>query len=385
MKLETRSIPFLPLGGLVEQDDVDACLGVMSAATLPEGNLFPLPEENDFQEAFSKHEGARKTVAVNSCGSALDLCMMALNVRPGDEVIVPPLTFICTATCAAARGAKVVFADIDPVTLCLDPDAVRAKITTHTKAIIPVHFAGLACDIAAFDLIGREYGVAVVYDAAHAVGAKYHGQAIGGAGRASCYSFQANKNISTLGEGGAVTTNDEAFAEIVRRKKTFGYVYGSRLRVVTIGFNYRMTKPQLAVGLTQLAKARRIISCRLERYLRMQELLAGVEELILPAGIGAGHGCHLYVVRLDSQKVSFSRDALVRELKDRFGVQTGLHYPALWSWEAFQSIEYDRSACPNAERACAEVISLPIFPRTSFEDLEYIKQSLVAAIQNLKA
>jgi dTDP-4-amino-4,6-dideoxygalactose transaminase len=351
---------------------------------MPEGGFFPLPEENNFQEAFARHEGAKHAVAVNSCGSALDLCMMALNLGPGDEVIVPPLTFVCTATCAAARGAKVVFADIDSRTLCLDPKAVRGKITSRTKAIIPVHFAGLACDIEGFEAISKEYDVAVIYDAAHAVGAQYQGRPVGGAGRASCYSFQANKNITTLGEGGAVTTNDATFAEIVRQKKTFGYVYGPRLRVVTTGFNYRMTKPQLAVGLTQLAKAGRIISLRLERFLRMQELLGDVEELILPAGIGLGHACHLYVVRLNTEKVSFSREALVRELKDHFGVQTGVHYPAVWSWEAFQSIECERSNCPVAERACDEVISLPIFPRTSFEDLEYIQRALVAAIQNLK-
>jgi len=379
-----RTVPFLPLGGLFEQDDIDACQRVMANATLPEGGFFPLPEEEQFQTAFARHEGAKKCVAVNSCGTALDLCMMALNIGPRDEVIVPPLTFVCTATCVTARGAKVVFADIDPRTLCLDPEAVEAKITARTKAIIPVHFAGFACDIGAFEALSRKYHVATVYDAAHAVGAKYQGQPIGGAGKASCYSFQSNKNITTLGEGGAVTSTDEALAEVIRQKKTFGYVYGSPLRVVTVGFNYRLTKLQLAVGLTQLAKAERIISLRRERFLRMQELLGDVEELILPAGIGAAHACHLYVVRLDTRKVSFSRDALVKELKEHFGVQTSLHYPAVWSWEAFRSIDHDRANCANAERACKEVISLPIFPRTPLEDLEYIKESLAGAIQALR-
>jgi dTDP-4-amino-4,6-dideoxygalactose transaminase len=384
MKMETRIVPFLPLGGLVEQDDLDACLRVLHAATLPGGSFFPLPEEKQFEEAFALHEGAGKAVAVNSCGTALDLCMMALNIGPGDEVVVPPLTFVCTATCAVARGAKVVFADIDPNTLCLDPKAVEAKVTSRTKAIIPVHFAGLACDIESFATISQRRGVPVIYDTAHAVGARYNGQPIGGAGKASCYSFQSNKNMTTLGEGGAVTTNDEALAEVVRQKKTFGYVYGPQLRVVTIGFNYRMSKPQLAVGLTQLAKAERIITLRLERFLRMQELLADIEELILPAGVGVGHACHLYVLRLNTEKVSFSRAALCAELKDHFVVQTGQHYPALWSWEAIQSIDYDRSDCPIAEKACGQVLSLPIFPRTSFEDLKYIKEALVAAIHNLR-
>lgn len=379
-----RHIPFSALGGLIEQDDVDAALRVLTAVTQPGGSFFPLPEESDFQGAFAEHEGAAKAIAVNSCGTALDLCMMALGVGPGDEAIVPPLTFVCSATCAAARGAKVVFADVDPQTLCLDPRAAEAKITSNTKVIIPVHFAGLACDVDAFETLSKKRGVPLIYDAAHAVGAKCKGRAVGGAGQASCYSFQSNKNMTTLGEGGAVTTNDPDFAEIVRQKKTFGYIYGSQLRVATIGFNYRMTKPQLAVGLTQLAKIDKVIAQRLERFTRMHELLADIEELIRPAGIAPGHACHLYVVRLDTDKVAFTRDALRRELKDAFGVATGLHYPAVWTWDAFAEIDHDRSDCPVAEKACSEVLSLPIFPGTPLEDLEYIRDAFKDVIRRLK-
>lgn len=379
-----RAIPFPALGGLFEQDDVDAATRVLVAAMEPGGSFFPLPEENDFQAALAAREGAARAIGVNSCGTALDLCMMALDIGPGAEVIVPPLTFVCTATCAAARGAKVVFADVDPETLCLAPAAVAAKITPRTKAIIPVHFAGLACDIDAFAALSEEYGVPVVYDAAHAVGARHRGRPLGAAGRAVCYSFQANKNITTMGEGGAVTTDDQEFAEMIRRKKTFGYVYGPELRVPTVGFNYRLTKPQLAVGLTQLAKVDRIIARRLERFEQMQRLLANVKELILPTGIKPGHGCHLYVVRLNTDKVGFERDALRRILRDTFGVGTAVHYPAVWSWEAFADLDYDRSDCPVAEKACSQVLSLPITPATPGEDLEYIAAALKAAIRQLQ-
>ena len=155
MPAETRNIPFTALGGVFEQDDIDAALKVMQAAAEAGGNFFPLPEETDFQQAFAAHEGAAHAVAVNSCGTALDACMMVLGIEPGDEVITTPLTFVCTATCASALGAKVVFADIDPVTLCLDPRQVREKITGRTKAIIPVHFAGLAADIDGFEAITK--------------------------------------------------------------------------------------------------------------------------------------------------------------------------------------------------------------------------------------
>ena len=193
--MEIRKVPFQALGGLFEQDDVDAAVKVMQAV-VDGGSFFPLPEENNFQNALARYEGCEKSVAVNSCGTALDLCIMVLGIGQGDEVIVPGQTFVCTATCAAAQGAKVIFADVDPDTMCLDPIKVEAKITNRTKAIIPVHFAGLACDIDAFDAISKKYNIPIIYDAAHAVGTKYKGKFIGGAGLASCYSFQSNKRRS---------------------------------------------------------------------------------------------------------------------------------------------------------------------------------------------
>ncbi|MCC6422085.1 MAG: DegT/DnrJ/EryC1/StrS family aminotransferase [Phycisphaerales bacterium] len=382
MTISPRTIPFAALGGLFEQDDVEAAMRVISAATAENGSFFPLPEEADFQKAFAAHEGSHGAVSINSCGTALDVCMMVLGIKPGDEVITTPLTFVCTATCAVAQGAKVVFADIDPKTLCLDPQAVRRKITKRTKAIIPVHFAGHPADIDAFDVITRESGIPIIYDAAHAVGTKYKSRGIGGAGKASCYSFQSNKNMTTLGEGGAITSDDQEFLERARQKKTFGYVYGKQLRVASIGFNYRMTKPQLAVGLTQLAKADRVNALKRQKSRVMSQLLEGVDELILPAGYDSeGHGAHLYVVRLNTDRTKLSRDAFRDHLKNRHGVATSLHYPAVWTWDAFSELDYDRADCPIAEQASEQVISLPIFPLTSDEDLQYIawalKQSLL--------
>lgn len=381
--MKIRPVPFRALGGLYEEDDLEAATRIITAAGRPNGDFFPLPEEVDFQKALAAHEGSSHAVAVNSCGTALDLCMMVLDIKPGDEVITSPLTFICTATCASARGAKIVFADIDPSTLNLDPEKVLSKLSKRTRAIIPVHFSGLACEIDSFDRITGDTGIPVIYDAAHALGALYKGRPVGGRGKASCYSFQGNKNITTLGEGGAVTSNDAEFAEKVRQKKTFGYVYGPSLRVVTHGFNYRMTKVQCAVGLTQLAKARRIVSQRQERMLRMNELLAGIDEIIRPAGHGPEHGSHLYVVRLDTNKVSFGTDELRNQLKETYQVGTGTHYPVVWNWEAFSQIDHDKSDCPLAEKICEQVFSLPIFPDTPVEDLEYMARAIKESIAAL--
>jgi len=383
--MKVREVPFLALGGLWEPDDVEAVSRVAAGAARDGGSFFPLPEENDFQAALARHEGAARAVAVNSCGTALDCCMMALGVGAGDEVITTPLTFVCTAGTAVARGARVVFADVDEATLCLDPAGVRTKITERTKAVIPVHFAGLPCDIDAFDAITAETGVPVIYDAAHAVGAAYKGKPVGGRGKASCYSFQSNKNMTCLGEGGAVTTDDEQFAETVRRLKTFGYVYGQpALRVASIGFNYRMTKAQYAVGLTQLAKVDRVIEARRARMCRLNELLAGVEEVILPAGHGPGHASHLYVLRLDTDKVSFPTPQFVEHLRGRYKVGTARHYPPVWSWEAFEKLGYDGRDCPVAAKAAQQVVSLPVFPRTADEDLQYVAWAVKQSIIDLK-
>ena len=376
--MEKRNVPFQALGGVFDQDDVNAAMTVIQAVA-DGGSFFPLPEESDFQKALADHEGAAHAVIVNSCGTALDLCMMALNIGPGDEVIVPGQTFVCTATCAAARGAKVIFADVDPNTMCLDPAAVEKKITDKTRVIIPVHFAGHTCDIDAFDAISKKHGIPIIYDAAHAVGTTYKGKPVGSAGLASCYSFQSNKNITTLGEGGAITTNDPEFAETVRQGKTFGYVYGAQLRVVSVGFNYRMTKPQAAVGLTQLAKIDKVIAARLDRSAKMIDLLKDCPAVKCPVDMTAGHGCHLFVIQLDLDKLTIDRDAFRKALTEDYTIGTALHYPAVWTWEAAASFDYDKGDCPVTEKMCASVVTLPVFPNSTDDDLAYV----AAAIKEL--
>lgn len=379
---QKRSLPYLALGGVWEQDDVAAAQSVIAAATQPDGNFFPLPEEADFQKSFAQHEGAAHAVAVNSCGTALDLCMIALGIGPDDEVITPGLTFVCTAGTAAARGAKIVFADVDERTLCLDPKAVEAKITPRTKAIIPVHFAGHAADVDAFDALSKKHGIPVIYDAAHAVGTKSHGKPIGGAGLASCYSFQSNKNMTTLGEGGAVTSNDPEFSEKIRGLKTFGYVYGAKLRVTQIGYNYRMTKPQAATGLTQLTKIDRIIVARLRNYRHLNAALEGVPCITLPSGICEGHGCHLYVIRVNIEALGVTRADFAAHLKNEWQVGTAIHYPAVWDWEAFADVPHDKTDTPITHRACEQVLSLPLFPSTQSDDVDYLAHALRETVRH---
>jgi len=379
-----RRVPFQALGGVFEEDDIDAALKVMRAAAGPAGDFFPLPEETDFQQAFARHEGADFGIACNSCGTALDLCMSALKIGPGDEVIVPGLTFVATATCAAARGAKIVFADVAPGTMCLDPGAVERKITGRTRAVIPVHFAGQACDVEAFEAVSRRHGVPIIYDSAHAVSTRWKGEPVGRWGLAGCYSFQSNKNMTTLGEGGAVVTNDARFAESVRQGKTFGYVYGPELRVVSVGSNYRLTKVQAAVGLAQLAKVDRIIAARRKNFLALIERLRDLEEIRLPSGIDDQHGCHLFIVQLDLEKLGGTREEFRRRLQDRYGVGTAVHYPAVWDWEVAGTFAFDNSDCPETGRIGRSVVSLPVFPNSTAEDLDQIAGSIWQVVGELR-
>ncbi len=382
--MEKRSVPYLALGGVYGGDDVEAARAVIAAAAEPGGNFFPLPEEKMFQEAFAEHEGAACAVAVNSAGTALDLCMMALGIGPGDDVITTPLTFVCSATTAMARGAKVVFADIDPRTLNLSPDAVERRITPRTKAVIPVHFAGLACDCERFEEISHRYNVSIVYDAAHAVSTKYRGVPVGGFGRASCYSFQSNKNLTTLGEGGAVTTDDPEFAETVRQMKTFGFIYGNPTRVVRVGFNYRMTKPQLAVGICQLAKIDDIVARKRANFLAMNAALEGIDEIVPAPGVSDDHGSLMHVVRLRTERMACTRDEFAARLKNDWGIGTAVHYPAAWSWEVMKNAGYSAEGCPEAEKACARVLSLPVFATTTTEDIAYIAYALKETVASYK-
>jgi len=177
--VQKREIPWLGLGGIYEEDDLEAVAKILNLQIKESKGFFRLPEEPNFEKAFAEHEGVKYASVVNSCGTALDLSLMLLNIGEGDEVITTPLTFVCTASCVLIRGAKVVFADIDEETYCLDPENVEERITEKTKLIIPVHFAGLPADIDAFNKIKEKYGVYIVYDAAHAISARYKGEKIG--------------------------------------------------------------------------------------------------------------------------------------------------------------------------------------------------------------
>ncbi|MCC7352507.1 MAG: DegT/DnrJ/EryC1/StrS family aminotransferase [Anaerolineae bacterium] len=383
--MQIREIPWTPLGGVYEQDDLDVVMKMVLAQIDRSAGFFRLPEEPTFEKAFAEHEGAQYAAAVNACGTGLDLAMRILGMGAGDEVITTPLTFVATPHCIVGVGAKVVFADIDPQTYNLDPAKAEAKITSRTKAIVPVHMNGIPADIDAFADIAARRSVKIVYDAAHAVGTLYKGRKVGAAGEMSSYSFQSNKNMSTLGEGGMVTTSNPEYHARLQRIKSFGFQYGPVDDVVEWGTNLRMTKLQSAVGMTQLSKVDEINHTR-NRYARyLSQQLADVLEIITPFDDGTHFSpYHLYMLRFNDEAVNATRDDFVKILKGKYKVGVTFHYPPLWNFSFYRNLGYGPQDAPIAATVLRQLFNVPVFPRMKMEDMEYIAWAIKESVADLR-
>jgi len=382
--MEIREIPWIGLGAIYEQDDIDTVVNILKPCVTGSKGFFRLPEEPDFQKAFALHEDSAYASAVNSCGTGLDIALQILGIGPGDEVITTPHTFVCTGTCILLKGAKVVLADIDPDTYDLDPKKVEEKITERTKAVIPVHFGGMPCDIDGFEALSKKYGVKIVYDAAHAAGSSYKGRKLGGMGDMTVYSFQSNKNMSTLGEGGAITTNNAEYHTRAERIKSFGFKYGPVDDVVELGTNLRMTKLQSAVGLTQLGKLDRNNSIRKGYADRLSEKLMNVKGIKTPREASDSISAwHLYTLLYDDEMLGGSRDGFIKVLKDKYRIGVTVHYKPLYEWQVFRERGYDGKDTPVAARVARQLFNIPLFAGMEQDDFDYIAWAVNDAVKNL--
>src|SRR5580704_4854475 len=261
------------------------------------------PKVKRFEEDFAQYTHARHAVAVNSCTAALHLSLVALGIGPGDEVIVPTMTFCSTANVVVHTGAKPVLVDVDE-NLEIDPAAVSRAITPRTRAILPVHYAGLPCDLDEITRIAGHHEIPVIEDAAHAVGSRYHGRMIGTHSLATAFSFYATKNMTT-GEGGMVTTNDDGFADHIRRLslhgmnrdawKRYGETGSWFYEVTEAGYKYNMTDMQAAIGIHQLRRLESFNNRRRQIAARYQDAFDKFPELRLPETVpGCAHIYHIY-------------------------------------------------------------------------------------------
>ncbi len=326
------------------------------------------PEVEAFECEFGEYVGCEHVVGVNSGTSALHLALRLLDVGPGDEVIIPPMTFIATGWAANYVGAKPVFADIDPETFCLDPAQVEAAITPKTKAVIPVHLYGQAADIDGIRAVCAKHGIPVVEDAAQSHGAARGGRNVGTLGDAACFSFYPSKNLGACGEGGALTTNDAALADRARVLRN----HGSRERYLheEVGYNYRLEGIQAAILRVKLK--------RLEAWTRRRQAIAQtyLSELAdLPLALprvaeGATHVWHQFVVRTDR------REDFTQHLQAN-GVGHAIHYPIPMHLQpCYAELGNQAGDFPVSEKLAAECLSLPMFAELTDEQVARVVRTV---------
>lgn len=358
----------------IDEEEIAAVTDTLRSNWLSKG-----PKTIEFEKRFAEYVGARYAVAMNSCTAALHTALVAREIGAGDEVITTPLTFTATASTIIHAGARPVFVDIDPQTGCIDPDLIEERITPRTKAIVPVHYAGQACDMDRIMEIAREHSLFVSEDAAHAVYSTYKGRMIGSIGDATSFSFYATKNLCT-GEGGMLTTDDRELADRARILSLHGMSKNAWNRydkkgswfyeVLYPGFKYNMTDIQAALGLQQLMKLEKMQHVR-EKYAEMySRALSGIPGLTLPRAVeGSRHAWHLYVLRLDENELKIGRDQFIEELA-KMNIGTSVHFIPVHLHPYYQkAYGFKEGMYPRCESFYRSIVSLPLYPRMTEEDV----------------
>jgi perosamine synthetase len=343
-------------------EEKKAVLDVLDSGILAQG-----PRVKAFEEAFAAMCNVKHAIATTSGTTALHAALLASGIGPDDEVITSSFTFIASANSVLFVGARPVFVDIDPHTFNLNPRLLEATITDKTRAIMPVHLYGLSCDMGPIMDIAAKYGLLVIEDACQSHGATYHGRKVGSIGSTGTFSLYPTKNM-TSGEGGMITTNDDTIAESCRVIRQ----HGMRRRYYhdELGFNFRMTDIQAAIGLEQLKKLEKFNQARRENARYLSEHLKGVVIPFVPEG--RAHVYHQYTIRIPGGR----RDALVQHLATR-GVGSMVYYPVPIHQQAYYVNQLGYSlSLPETELAASEVLSLPVHPGLSGADLETIVNSV---------
>jgi len=380
-------LPFhRPLIGAEEESEVIQCLR--------SGWITTGPRTQEFERAFADYIGCRHAIGLNSCTAGLHLALVALGIGEGDEVITTPITFPATANVIVHQRARPVFADIDLETLNIDPDKIEERISTKTRAIIPVHFAGHPCEMDRISEIAQKYNLKVIEDAAHALEAEYHGRKVGVLGNAAAFSFYATKNITT-GEGGMLTTNDDELADkidILRLHgisrdawKRYGLEGYKHWDTIYPGYKYNMFDIQAAIGIHQLKKVDKFLQIR-RKYVEMYDkAFEKIPEIkILSRRENIKHSHYLYVIQVKTEDSTADRDIIMNAIQSE-NIGIGIHFRALHLQPYYKNTYgFKPGDFPNAEYASDRVISLPLYPAMTEEDVTDVIKTVTRVISRYR-
>lgn len=369
---------FIPYGRqCIEEDDIEAVIEVLKSDYLTTGS-----KVEEFEHLVAEYVGAKYAVAVANGTAALHAACFAAGIGPGDEVITTSITFAASANCVLYCGGKPVFADIDKRTYNIDPLDIRKKITSRTKAIIPVHLAGQPCDLDEIHKIANEYHLIVIEDGAHALGAEYKGKKIGALSDMTTFSFHPVKPITT-GEGGMIVTNNKELYQklslfrshgITRNKLSLKKLEGNwYYEQQLLGYNYRITDIQCALGISQMRKLERFIKRRRKLARIYSEEFKNCNNVVVPYQLDeTNSGWHLYIIQIRND----DRNVIFEELRE-LGIGVNVHYIPIYKHPYYQKIGYKNVFCENAETLYKHMISLPLYPMLLEEEqnkiIQYVK------------
>lgn len=371
----------------IDDDDVAAVVRTLKSSFITCG-----PKVEEIENELEAYTGAKHAVVVSNGTAALHCACMAAGIGPGDEVITTPITFAASANCALYCGARPVFADIDPETYNIDPKSIEAHITERTKAVVAVDFTGQAVKVKEIREICDKHDLIFIEDAAHSIGTKYNGKQVGSLADMTCFSFHPVKTI-TAGEGGAVTTNNDVLYQKLVEAHTHGIVHDEGLmeeaphegpwyyEQVSLGYNYRMTDFQAALLISQMKKLEKFKARRQEIVNRYNEAFADVPEIIVQKEIPESDTCrHLYIIRLDLDKLTCTRreffDALSAE-----NIQPQIHYVPVYWFPYYKHLGYERGLCPNAEEVYKGIMSIPLYPKMSDDDVQDVIDAVTKVVE----
>jgi len=344
------------------------------------------PKNAELERKFAEMTGAKHAVALTNCTVALHMALLLNDIKSGDEVICPSLTFVATANAIRYVNAIPVFADIRGLDdLTIDPDDIERKITSRTKALMLMHYGGFACDMNRIMDIAQKYNLKVIEDACHGPTAEYEGKKLGTFGQCGCFSFFSNKNIST-GEGGMIITDDDAMYEKAKLLRSHGMTslsydrakgHSTKYDVIELGYNYRMDDIRASIGIVQLDKLKKDLEIRAELRALYEKKLEGVDEIIIPFK-GYKYYSSNYIFPVVLRDSTVEKRNRVREFLATAGIQTSVHYPAVHRFSIYREFA---KPLPITEYVTDNLITLPMFSRLTHEQVEYICDSLKEAVR----